>query len=139
MTRVTLMSAVIGATIAFTTTASLAAVLTHVPPNRTPNTPTSYSAPTECGEDFGFLFPVKAKQIAAIDDERRVFVEPVCEGDTAGSLASSGNAMGLRSTIGNNEVLVDVLAERSYTAQDVFGIRMGARNTVILYVHKYGN
>ena len=101
------------------------------PPRRTK------SVDTDCGDKFGYFKRVLPEQVAAIDDEYRVWVTPVCMGDQL--LRNTGNAAYLRPTIADNEVLVDALFDKNFGPDDVYAVKMMGDDTINLYVHDFAN
>jgi hypothetical protein len=91
----------------------------------------------DCGDKFGYFKRVLPEQVAAIDDEYRVWVTPVCMGEDL--LRNTGNAAYLRPTIADNEVLVDALFDKSFGPDDVFAVKMMGDDTINLYVHYFAN
>jgi hypothetical protein len=91
---------------------------------------------SSCDSQFGYLKQVYKPEVAGIDDERRVWVTPLCA-DFAG-LRNEGNAAYLRTTIAANDVLVDVLRSKGFFPEDVYGVKMMGDDTIHLYVHDFG-
>lgn len=91
----------------------------------------------DCGAQFGHLRRVLPAQVAAIDDDYRVWVTPVCMGSDL--LRNTGNAAYLRPTIAANEVLVDALFDKNFGPDDVFAVKMMGDDTINLYVHDFAN
>lgn len=89
----------------------------------------------ECGDNLGFLRRVYPAEVAGIDNSYRVWVTEVCTGSSL--LRSSGNAAGLRNTIAKNGVLAAALQSKSFSANDVFAVRMMGEDTINLYVHNF--
>lgn len=115
----------IGALVAtvIVTTAASAAVVPPRKPQPRPN-----AGPVVCSDGMGYLSDVTRFDIEGIGDDRVVMIEPVCADDHL-----SGNVVGLRTTIGNNETLATALEEANAGAEDVVGIRFG-QGLVLLYV-----
>lgn len=89
----------------------------------------------ECDPGLGSLRTLRRDQIEAIDESYSFSIWPVCVGHPDPSLRLAGNVGGLHATIGQNEALSAALGEEGYDADDVVGIRFGANNSVIVYVH----
>lgn len=89
----------------------------------------------ECDPGLGSLRTLRRDQIEAIDESYSFSIWPVCVGHPDPSLRLAGNVGGLHATIGQNEALSAALGEEGYNADDVVGIRFGANNSVIVYVH----
>ncbi|MDC9823717.1 hypothetical protein PRN20_08230 [Devosia sp. ZB163] len=97
----------------------------------------SSSTPDRCGDQLGHLKRVFPAQVRGIDNHYRVWVTEFCP--TADLMRSDGNAAYLRTTIAQNDVLVDVLSDKGYFASDVFAVRMMGEDTISLYVHRFGD
>ena len=95
------------------------------------------SVDRDCGDKFGYFKRVLPAEVAAIDDDYRVWVTPVCMGEQL--LRNTGNAAYLRPTIAKNEVLVDALFDKSFGPDDVFAVKMMGDDTINLYVHDFAN
>jgi hypothetical protein len=93
------------------------------------------SSNEKCEDGLGFLRQVYAAQLEAMDENWRVHLYPICEGEFAIPLQSLGNATHLRGTIGRNPHLAAELAEDDYRADDVVAIRIGTNQNVTLFVH----
>lgn len=88
-----------------------------------------------CSDQLGYLRRVFPEQIAAIDDSHRVWITEICHEFSL--MRSDGNAAGLRDDIASNPVLAKALQSRSFTANDVFAVRMMGDDTINLYVHHF--
>ena len=97
----------------------------------------SSSTPDRCGDQLGHLKRVFPAEVRGIDNHYRVWVTEFCP--TADLMRSDGNAAYLRTTIAQNDVLVDVLSDKGYFASDVFAVRMMGEDTISLYVHRFGD
>lgn len=95
------------------------------------------SVDSDCGDKFGYFKRVLPAEVAAIDDDYRVWVTPVCMGDQL--LRNTGNAAYLRPTIADNEVLVDALFDKNFGPDDVYAVKMMGDDTINLYVHDFAN
>lgn len=94
---------------------------------------------TDCADSVGFLRAIKAAQIEQMGIPGRVYLIEMCAGeDNFSALFANGNASGLRHAIAQNEVLASSLYAKDFEPRDVFGISMGANDSVYLYVHKSG-
>lgn len=107
-----------------------AAILVRVPTKQK----VSAASNDYCGDAMGYLRIVRKTELA--HEFAKISVQPICEGDDAGSIRSTGNAGGLRTTIGADEAMAAALAKKDYAANDVVGVVFGGGNTLILYVHK---
>ncbi len=108
------------------------------PSNNQPGGPSNNPAPTStvsCGSELGYLKRVFPADVAGIGDRTRVWVTEICVGSSL--MRSEGNAEYVRKSIAKNDVLADALRGRSYTADDVFAVRMMGEDTVNLYVHRF--
>lgn len=98
-------------------------------------------ATSECRNDLGFQRTFRTTEISAMHNQS-VFLISVCEDLTMasrndyGSLFVDGNADGLRSPIAQNDLLMTALYAQDYDQNDVVSIRLGANDSVILYVHQ---
>ncbi len=90
---------------------------------------------TNCDSNIGHLRQVYREQVAGIDDYRRVWVTELCS--KFSMLRSEGNAAYLRTTIADNEVLVERLLQKDYHPEDVFAVQMMGDDTINLYVHRF--
>lgn len=90
-----------------------------------------------CGDQLGHLRRVYAEEIIAIDDGYRVWITEICPEFSL--MRSDGNAVGLRDVIARNPILVDALQSRSFTANDVFAVRMMGDDTINLFVHHFND
>ena len=89
----------------------------------------------KCEDGLGFLRQVYAAQIDAMDDDWRVHIDPICEGEFGIPLRSLGNATHLRGTVERNDALSAALDDEDYRANDVVAIRLGTNKNVTLFVH----
>ena len=112
---------------------AFAQAITYVPNNKIPNEPASSY---QCDSDLGFLKRVYPAQVADIDEGTRVWITELCP--TFGLMRSEGNAAYLRTTIADNDVLVEALRRKAHSADDVFAVRMMGDDTIALYVHHFG-
>ncbi len=94
------------------------------------------SSDTSCDEQLGHLPRVMKPEVAGVSDERRVWVTELCPAFSM--MRSEGNAAYLRTTIAENDVLVDALGRKAYKPEDVFAVRMMGDDTITLYVHHFG-
>jgi hypothetical protein len=94
-------------------------------------------ATTSCDAHLGYLRQVFKPQIAGIDDDHRVWVTELCS--DFGLLSSEGNAAYLRTTIAQNDVLVEALGRKAYKPEDVFAVQMMGDDTINLFVHRFGS
>jgi hypothetical protein len=88
-----------------------------------------------CGSELGHLRRVYKPQVAGIDDRRQVWVTELCSNFSM--LRNEGNAAYLRTTIADNDVLVEMLARKDYRPEDVFAVQMMGEETINLYVHRF--
>lgn len=88
-----------------------------------------------CDPGLGYLPSVRSNDIEAVGDGYSISISPVCPGTPDPALRLAGNVGGLHGTIAQNQTLSGALASAGYDADDVVGIRFGADNSVILYVH----
>lgn len=88
-----------------------------------------------CGEQLGHLKRVFPAEVQGVDDHYRVWVTEFCP--TSDLMRSDGNADYLRTSIAQNDVLVDVLDDKGYHADDVFAVKMMGDDTISLYVHRF--
>lgn len=95
----------------------------------------SSSSPTSCGDELGHLSRVFPADVTGIDNGYRVWVTELCPG--AALMRSEGNAAYLRTSIAQNDVLVEMLGEKGYHTDDVFAVRMMGDDTIGLYVHHF--
>lgn len=101
------------------------------------DTPNGGGTTTSCDEHLGHLRQVYKPEVAGIDDRRRVWVTELCSDFSL--LRSEGNAAYLRTTIAQNEVLVEVLGRKAYKPDDVFAVQMMGDDTIHLFVHRFGS
>jgi len=106
--------------------------LTHVCIDKTPDG----DSPTSCDSQLGFLRQVFKPEVAGIDDRHRVWVTELCP--SFEGLRNEGNAAYLRTTIAQNDVLVEMLSRKDYRPEDVFAVQMMGDDTINLYVHHFG-
>ncbi len=90
-----------------------------------------------CGDQLGHLKRVFPAEVQGIDTHYRVWVTEFCP--TSDLMRSDGNAAYLRTSIAQNDVLVDVLDDKGYHADDVFAVKMMGDDTISLYVHRFGD
>lgn len=88
-----------------------------------------------CDSQLGYLRQVFKPEVAAIDDNHRVWVTELCP--TFSQLSNEGNAAYLRPTIAQNDVLVEALSRKDYRPADVFAVQMMGDDTINLYVHHF--
>jgi len=88
-----------------------------------------------CGEQLGHLKRVFPAEVLGVDNNYRVWVTEFCP--TSDLMRSDGNADYLRTSIAQNDVLVDMLGEKGYHADDVFAVKMMGDDTISLYVHRF--
>lgn len=93
------------------------------------------STPDNCGEELGHLKRVYPAEVRGVSEHYRVWITEFCP--TSSLMRSDGNAAYLRTAIARNGVLVDVLDERGYHADDVFAVKMMGDDTISLYVHRF--
>ena len=89
-----------------------------------------------CDAQLGFLRQVYKPEVAGVDDDHRVWVTELCP--NFGMLRNEGNAAYLRTTIAQNDVLVELLGRKGYRAEVVFAVQMMGDDTINLYVHHFG-
>lgn len=90
-----------------------------------------------CGDQLGHLKRVFPAEVRGVDNHYRVWVTEFCP--TSDLMRSEGNAAYLRTSIAQNDVLVDMLDEKGYHADDVFAVKMMGDDTISLYVHRFGD
>ena len=90
-----------------------------------------------CGDQLGALKRVYPAEVRGIDDSHRVWITEFCTGHSL--MRSDGNAAYLRTSIAQNDVLVDVLDDKGYHAEDVFAVKMMGDDTINLFVHNFGH
>jgi len=134
MSKLTLAAA---AVVAMTAVSVLPAFAMQLPPTTHPRVPGGPNGAStySCGSDLGYLKRVFPADVAGIDKQTRVWVTEVCLGDSM--VRSEGNAEYVRRFIAKNRVLVDALRGKSYSADDVYAVRMMGDDTVNLYVHRF--
>lgn len=93
------------------------------------------SSSSSCDASMGYLRQVFKPEVAGVDDDNRVWVTELCQ--NFGMLRSEGNAAYLRTTIADNDVLVEMLSRKGYRAEDVFAVQMMGDDTINLYVHHF--
>lgn len=101
-----------------------------------PQCPSQGSSEPYCGDQLGVLKRVLPAEVAGVDDNYRVWITEFCTGHTL--MRSDGNAAYLRTTIADNDVLVEMLARRGLHAEDVFAVKMMGDDTINLFVHDFG-
>lgn len=89
-----------------------------------------------CGDQLGALKRVYPAEVLGVDDSYRVWITEFCVSETL--MRSDGNAAYLRTAIADNDVLVDMLAQKGYHADDVFAVKMMGDDTINLFVHDFG-
>ena len=97
--------------------------------------PEGGSSSASCGDELGHLSRVFPADVTGIDNGYRVWVTELCPG--AALMRSDGNAAYLRPSIAQNDLLVAMLGEKGYPADDVFAVRMMGDDTISLYVHHF--
>ena len=138
MNKLTAIVAIAGLATAFTTIASSAAVLTHVP--RTPNYSSEATDP-DCTALMGYMRTPKSTEILGLTSAH-VAVISVCEDMTVfgrnnyGPLFVNGNAELLRQPIARTPALIEALRAKQYDQHDVVSVRFGGNDSIILYVHQ---
>lgn len=90
----------------------------------------------ECGDQLGVLKRVYPAEVLGIDDSTRVWITEFCTSSTL--MRSDGNAAYLRTAIGDNDVLTEVLSQRGFHPDDVYAVKMMGDDTINLYVHDFG-
>ena len=93
--------------------------------------------PENCGDQLGHLKRVFPAEVQGVDNHYRVWVTEFCP--TSDLMRADGNAAYLRTSIAQNDVLVDVLGEKGYHSDDVFAVKMMGDDTISLYVHRFGD
>ena len=88
-----------------------------------------------CGDQLGHLKRVYPAEVLGVDNHNRVWVTEFCP--TSDLMRSDGNAAYLRTAIARNDVLVDMLGDKGYHADDVFAVKMMGDDTISLYVHRF--
>lgn len=138
MNKLTAIVAIAGLATAFTTIASSAAVVTHVP--RTPNYSSEATDP-DCTALMGYMRTPKSTEILGLSSAH-VAVISVCEDMTVagrnnyGPLFVNGNAELLRQPIARTPALIEALRAKQYDQNDVVSVRFGGNDSIILYVHQ---
>lgn len=137
MNKLTAIAAIAGLVTAFTTIASPAAVLTHVP-----NYPSgSTESDPDCTALMGHMRTPKSSEIFGLNPSH-VAVIAVCEDLTVpgrnnyGPLFVNGNAELLRQPIARTPALIQALRAKQYDQHDVVSVRFGGNGSVIFYVHQ---
>lgn len=92
--------------------------------------------PEYCGDQLGHLKRVFPAEVQGVDSHYRVWVTEFCL--SSDLMRSDGNAAYLRTAIADNDVLVDMLAEKGYHPEDVYAVKMMGDDTINLYVHDFG-
>lgn len=90
----------------------------------------------ECGDQLGALKRVYPAEVLGVDDSYRVWITEFCPSSSL--MRSDGNAAYLRTSIAQNDVLVEVLGEKGFHADDVFAVKMMGDDTINLFVHEFG-
>jgi hypothetical protein len=138
MNKLTAIAAIAGLVTAFTTIASPAAVVTHVPGK--PNGPSQESDP-DCTALMGYMRTPKSAEILGLNPAH-VAIIAVCEDLTVpgrnnyGPLFVNGNAELLRQPIARTPALIQALRAKQYDQNDVVSVRFGGNDSIILYVHQ---
>lgn len=131
-----LASAVLALAALSVTAGSASALSLKLPPLKKPAPTVQHN---DCADEIGYLRPIRADQVATMGEFGNVYLVEMCAGeDKFGELFSRGNASGLRKSIAHNDILSAALYEKDFQPMDVFGIKMGANDSVYLYVHKSG-
>jgi hypothetical protein len=91
--------------------------------------------PERCGDQLGHMKRVYPAEVLGVDDHHRVWVTEFCPASDL--MRSDGNAAYLRTAIARNDVLVDILGDKGYHADDVFAVKMMGDETISLYVHRF--
>jgi hypothetical protein len=89
---------------------------------------------TSCDSELGVLKRVYPAQVAGVDQPTKVWVTEICS--SFDGLRADGNAGYLRTTIAANDVLVEALGRKAYSADDVFAVRMMGDDTINLFLHR---
>lgn len=92
-------------------------------------------AEENCGTQVGHLTRVYPAEVAGISDRHRIWITEICAETSV--MRADGNAAYLRPTIAANEVIADALQSRSFTANNVFAVKMMGEDTINLYVHHF--
>lgn len=122
------------AIVALATGAASAAVVSHVPQRG--GTPSgSGSNEYDCGLDMGYLRVVRFQELRDYADGK-VSVHQVCEGLNASLTDVSNIGVGLQQVIAQNAVIAAALTKAKSEADEVVGVRFGANNSLIVYVHR---
>lgn len=129
------------ATLTSFTTLPASAQIRQIPPTNCTAAPCpgghgGGSSTDSCDSQLGHLRQVMKPEVAGIDNSYRVWVTELCP--SFAMLRSEGNAAYLRTTIADNDVLVDALGRKAYKAEDVFAVQMMGDDTINLYVHHFG-
>ncbi len=95
------------------------------------------NSPESCGEQLGHLKRVYPAEVEGVDDEYRVWITEFCPGEDL--MRSEGNAAYLRTTIADNDVLVEMLQRKGHVPDDVYAVKMMGDDTISLYVHRFGD
>jgi hypothetical protein len=115
---------------------ALAAITISVPAGAQQMPQPNPQSTEQCGNELGYLPRVFPAEVAEIDDGFRVWVTEICVGHDL--MRSDGNASNVRSAIEANAVLVEALADRNFTANEVIAVRKMGDDTINLYVHDFG-
>lgn len=115
--------------------ATVSAALLAVSPAPAQQPPREELLDLGCDPGFGALRTLYRDDIEAIDESYSFSIWPVCVNHPDPAVRLAGNVGGLHSVIAQNEAFVAALADEDYDAEDVVGIRFGANNSVIVYVH----
>jgi hypothetical protein len=118
--------------------ASPASAQWGAPGTTTPNNPETPEPATEqsCTEALGHLRRVYASELVPVAESHKVWVTPICM-DEDSVFRTAGNAGTLRMAIASNPATRKALQVKNFHPEDVVGVRMTARDVVILYVHPF--
>lgn len=126
------------AALTLTSASILPAIAQREPCTAGPQCPDQDNNPAEnCGDQLGHLKRVFPAEVQGVDNHYRVWVTEFCP--TSDLMRADGNAAYLRTSIAQNDVLVDVLGEKGYHSDDVFAVKMMGDDTISLYVHRFGD
>ena len=101
-----------------------------------PQCPSSGGSEDNCADQLGHLKRVYPAEVRGVDNSYRVWVTEICTSSVL--MRSDGNAAYLRTSIADNDVLVDVLGQKGFGSDDVVAVRMMGDDTINLYVHHFG-
>ena len=88
-----------------------------------------------CSDQLGHLKRVFPAEVLGVDNHYRVWVTELCPASEL--MRSDGNAAYLRTSIAQNDVLLDMLGEKGFHYDDVFAVKMMGDDTISLYVHHF--